>query len=69
MVTRDTEKLPSINSARPPVHERQTEREEELFNSPLFRVAGMFAIGEQGWTDRHDEYFAETYLENHADSE
>ncbi len=47
---------------------RDTE-EEALLNSPLFQVAGMFAIGEQGWADRHDEYLAETYLENHADSE
>jgi hypothetical protein len=27
----------------------------------------MFAIGEQGWADRHNEYFAETFLENHAE--
>jgi hypothetical protein len=68
MITRDTEKLPSVSSIKPTDHERQAEREEVLLNSPLFQVAGMFAIGEQGWADRHDEYLAETYLENHADS-
>jgi hypothetical protein len=41
---------------------------EELLNGPLFQVAGMFAIGEPGWADKHDEYLAETYLESHADS-
>ena len=68
MMTRDTEKLPSVSNVKPTDHERQAEREEALLNSPLFQVAGMFAIGEQGWADRHDEYLAETYLENHADS-
>jgi hypothetical protein len=67
-MTRDTEKLPSVSSIKPTDHERQAEREEALLNSPLFQVAGMFAIGEQGWADRHDEYLAETYLENHTDS-
>jgi len=68
IITRDTEKLPSVSSVKPTEHERQAKREEALLNSPLFQVAGMFAIGEQGWADRHDEYLAETYLENHADS-
>ncbi len=66
MITRDTE---SVSGVKPTDHEQQAEREEALLNSPLFQVAGMFAIGEQGWADRHDEYLAETYLENHADSE
>ncbi len=68
MITRDTEKLPSVSNVKPTDQEQQAEREEALVNSPLFRVAGMFAIGEQGWADQHDEYLAETYLENHADS-
>jgi hypothetical protein len=68
IITRDTEKLPSVSNVKPTNHERQAEREEALLNSPLFQIAGMFAIGEQGWADRHDEYLAETYLENHADS-
>jgi hypothetical protein len=41
---------------------------EELMSGPLFQIAGMFEIGEPGWPDRHDEYLAETYLENHAES-
>lgn len=39
--------------------EGQAGREEELLNSPLFQVAGIFSIGEPGWADRHDEYLAE----------
>jgi len=39
----------------------------DLLSGPLFQVAGMFAVGEPGWADKHDEYLAETYLENHAD--
>ena len=45
----------------------RVEREEELHNSPLFQVAGIFAIGEPGWADKHDEYLAEEYMDNHAD--
>jgi hypothetical protein len=67
-ITRDTEKLLSVNNAKPSSKEWQTGREEVL-SSPLLQVAGMFAIGEQGWADRHDEYLVETYLESHADSE
>jgi hypothetical protein len=40
----------------------------DLLSGPLFQVAGIFAISEPGWADKHDEYLAETYLENHADS-
>ncbi len=69
MITRDTEKLPAVNSSKSTNHERQAGDEEELFDSPLLQVAGIFAIDEQGWADRHDEYLAETFLENHADSE
>ena len=47
---------------------RLIQPEEELLSGPLFQVAGMFAIGERGWADKHDERLAETYLENHADS-
>lgn len=45
------------------------EPEEELQNHPLFKAAGMFAVGEPGWADKHDEYLAETYetyIEDHA---
>jgi len=45
----------------------QEGREEETLNHPLLQVAGMFAIGEPGWADKHDEYLAEAYLENHAE--
>ncbi len=49
--------------------ERREERTEEAVNHPLFKVAGMFAIGEPGWADKHDEYLAEAYGENHADDQ
>ena len=41
---------------------------EELLNSPLFQVAGIFETNIPDWADKHDEYLAETYLENHAES-
>ena len=69
MITRDTEKLPTVSSSKPTIQRRQAGDKEELFDSPLLQVAGMFEIGEQGWADRHDEYLAETFLENHADRE
>ncbi|HEX6121868.1 MAG TPA: hypothetical protein VFY89_01845 [Ktedonobacterales bacterium] len=34
-------------------------QEPEALSSPLFQIAGMFAIGEPGWADRHDEAFAD----------
>lgn len=40
--------------------------DDESMNSPLLQIAGMFAVGEPGWADRHDEYLAETYLDDHA---
>ena len=43
-------------------------QEEDILNSPLFQIAGMFAIGEPGWADRHDEYLAEGYIEDHANN-
>ena len=44
-------------------------REEEVSRSSLLQVAGMFAIGDPGWTDHHDQYLTETFLESHTDSE
>jgi hypothetical protein len=34
--------------------DKRKEREEDTTNSPLFRVAGMFAIGEPGWADKKE---------------
>lgn len=45
--------------------EEQELMEEELQNHPLLDAAGMFAVGEPGWADKHDEYLAETYVEKH----
>jgi hypothetical protein len=40
---------------------------EEDVQRPLFQIAGMFALNEPGWADKHDHYLAEAYLENHAE--
>ena len=61
-VTRDTDKLPVTR------RKKLASNEEELLNGPLFQVAGMFAIGEPGWADKHDEYLGEIFLEDHADN-
>jgi hypothetical protein len=47
--------------------EEQEVSEEDLEDHPLLRIAGMFAIGEPGWADQHDEYFAGVYADNHAE--
>lgn len=60
-VTRDTDKLPTTRQ------KKTASNEKELLNSPLLQVAGIFAIGEPGWADRHDEYLGEIFLEEHAD--
>ena len=43
--------------------------QEESVKHPLLEVAGMFAIGEPNWADKHDEYLAEVYGENHANNQ
>ena len=43
--------------------------EEELREHPILGLAGIFAIGEPGWADRHDEIIAEEALNTHADEE
>ena len=45
MITRDTEKLPAVNSSKQSLHKQQAGGEEELFESPLLQVAGMFSVG------------------------
>lgn len=61
-------KEPTVSSQKQQMGQKlQEESNEEDVNSPLFQVAGMFAIGDPGWADRHDEYLAEAYLENHAE--
>lgn len=34
---------------------------------PLLQIEGILSIGEPGWADRHDEYFAEAYMDDHAE--
>ena len=67
-ITRNLEEPLSSSGVKPTGKEGQAERKEESLSSPLFQVAGMFAIGEPGWADKHDEYLAETYMENHANN-
>jgi hypothetical protein len=68
-VIHNVETSTSPGRAKQADREIQGGHEGETLNSPLFRVAGMFAIGESGWADKHDEYLAETYIENHANSQ
>ena len=44
----------------------QTQPKEDV-QSPLLQIAGMFAINEPRWADKHDHSLAEAYLENHAE--
>ncbi|HEX6484570.1 MAG TPA: hypothetical protein VF043_37470 [Ktedonobacteraceae bacterium] len=61
-------KEPTAASRKQQTRQRQQEESNgEDLNSPLFQVAGMFAIGDPGWADRHDEYLAEAYIEDHAE--
>ena len=66
-ITRNTEAPSFSKQEKSPTQKKQKVREQQFLNSPLSQVAGMFAIDEPGWADKHDEYLAETYLENHAD--
>lgn len=68
MITRETDKLPSVTSGSSSQKVQSPRHQEESAESPLLQVAGMFSIREPGWADQHDEYLAQTYLENHADS-
>lgn len=38
----------------------------EILNDPLFKVAGIFAGDEPGWSKRHDELLAEAIEDTHA---
>jgi hypothetical protein len=61
-------KEPTSSSRKQQIGQKlQEQREGERLDSPLFQVAGMFAIGDPGWADRHDEYLAEAYIEDHAE--
>lgn len=53
-----------VKEPLPQIHKEQMSG-EELESHPLLAAAGMFAIGEPGWADKHDEYLAETYIEKH----
>ncbi len=44
----------------------QQENEGQIGEHPLLQIAGLFAIGEPDWADRHDEYLAEVYADDHA---
>jgi len=46
-----------------PIVLKSTPTPKELLSGPLFQVEGIFAIGEPGWADKHDEYLAEPHLD------
>ena len=68
-VTHNVESATSSNHIEQRDKGVQEKHEEEELNSPLFQIAGMFAIGEPGWADKHDEYLAGAYIENHANND
>lgn len=68
-MTRKVKESVATRTSEQTNQEKQKEHEKDAFDSPLFRVAGMFDIGEPGWADNHDEYLAETYLEDHANDQ
>jgi len=46
-----------------PIVLKSTPTPKDLLSGPLFQVEGIFAIGEPGWADKHDEYLAEPHLD------
>ncbi|SRR6266568_4455197 len=68
-VTRNLEAVTLSNHIEQRGRRVQEKYEEEGLESPLFKIAGMFAIGEPGWADKHDEYLAGAYIENHANND
>ncbi len=62
-----TSNVPELEKADQASTEEQDKREGEFLHSPLLQVAGMFAINEPGWADKHDTYLAEAYIEDHAE--
>ena len=42
--------------------------EDETLNDPLLQIAGIFAIGDPDLGNKHDEYLAETYRDDHANN-
>ncbi len=66
-LTHDLEEQTHFMSIEQDDQEEQEMSEEEFLNSPLFQIAGMFAWDDPGWADRHDEYLAEAYADDHAE--
>lgn len=65
-VTHHIEAFSSLSRSEQADQEGQEGCEEDALTHPLVHVAGMFAIGEPGWADKHDEYLVKVYGENHA---
>lgn len=51
-----------------PLNCKERQAEEHQIH-PLLEVAGMFAIREPGWADKHDEYLAEICMESHTNGD
>jgi len=47
--------------------EEQVDEKELLAKHPILQISGMFAIDKPGWSEKHDEYLAEAYADDHAD--
>ena len=48
----------STTSSRAELESSEQASEEESLKSPLLQIAGMFAIDELDWADKHDTYLA-----------
>src|SRR5260370_7616382 len=64
MITRDTEKLPSVSGGKPTDHEQQAEREEALLNSPLFQAPRIFPTADHPRPNRPNNHLPATHLHN-----
>lgn len=61
------EMINQIQGLNAPNAEEQMDEQELLAKHPILQVSGMFAIDVSGWSDKHDEYLAEAYADNHDD--
>lgn len=46
--------------------DEQIDMEKLRAKHPLLQIEGILSIGEPGWADRHDEYFAGANMDDHT---
>ena len=55
-----------LDTAHTAETEQEMSEEELRAKHPLLKIEGILSIGEPGWADRHDEYFAGAYVDEHT---